>query len=293
MRIGILGGAKGWHAIALAEACRRLGHDPLLVDLATVESRLEGARASLRFGEVDLLGLDRVIVRNIPGGSLEQVIFRVDLLHILQDSGAAVLNPPRAIEACVDKHLAAARFAQAGIPTARTAVCQTAAQAMAAFRELGEDVVVKPIFGAEGRGVLRIDHPSLAERVFATLARTASVLLVQEFASNEGYDVRVFLVGEDAVACMQRRPSPGEFRANVTQGGCAAPFTPPDDWTELARRAAAALGARVAGVDLLPTRDRGAIVLEVNSSPGFRAISQVTRVDVAGRIVDFAAQFQG
>lgn len=293
MRIGILGGAKGWHSNALADACRRLGHDPLLVDLAAVESRLEGARASLRFGEVDLLELDRVIVRNIPGGSLEQVIFRVDLLHILHESGVGVLNPPRAIETCVDKHLAAARFAQAGIPTARTAVCQTAAQAMAAFHELGGDVVVKPIFGAEGRGMIRVDHPSMAERVFTTLARMSSVLVVQEFASNEGYDVRVFLVGGEAVASMRRRPATGEFRANVTQGGRASPFTPPDDWTALARQAAAVLGASLAGVDLLPTRDRGVIVLEVNSSPGFRALSRATHVDVAGRIVDFAVQLQG
>ncbi|MBY0460862.1 MAG: 30S ribosomal protein S6--L-glutamate ligase, partial [Gemmataceae bacterium] len=99
---------------------------------------------------------DAVLVRTMPSGSLEQVVFRMDLLHDAAASGMPVLNPPRAVEACVDKYLTTARLARAGIPTPPTAVSQRSADALIAFEELGGDVVLKPLFGSEGRGMCRI-----------------------------------------------------------------------------------------------------------------------------------------
>ena len=113
---------------------------------------------SLRTNEVELLEFDRVIVRSVPAGSLEQVIFRVDALHRLEATGVRVLNPARAIEACVDKYLAIARLNAAGLDVPRTVVCEGAEDAMTAFDALGSRVVVKPLFGAEGRGIMLIDN---------------------------------------------------------------------------------------------------------------------------------------
>ena len=95
----------------------------------------------------------------MPAGSLEQVVFRMDILH---SAKVPVLNPPRAVETCVDKFLTSARLAAAGLPTPETTACQTADDALAAFAELGGDVVVKPLFGAEGRGIAR--RPRSADR---------------------------------------------------------------------------------------------------------------------------------
>ena len=112
----------------------------------------------------------------MPPGSLEQVVFRMDLLHRLQARGAVVLNPPAAVETCVDKYLASARLAAAGLLVPPTAVCQHADAALEAFAALGGNVVVKPLFGSEGRGMVRVSDPETAWRVFRTLERTGAVL---------------------------------------------------------------------------------------------------------------------
>ncbi len=93
---------------------------------------------------------DAVIVRTMPPGSLEQVVFRMDVLGRLEVAGKVVVNPARAIEAAVDKYLASAKLSAAGLRTPRTIVCQTVDAAMTAFAALGGDVVLKPLFGAEG-----------------------------------------------------------------------------------------------------------------------------------------------
>ena len=108
----------------------------------------------------------------MPPGSLEQVVFRMDLLHRLQARGVRVLNPPRAVEICVDKYLATALLEAAGLRVPPTIVCQHADAALEAFEALGGDVVVKPLFGSEGRGMVRVTDPEMAWRTFRTLERT-------------------------------------------------------------------------------------------------------------------------
>src|SRR5205807_4545231 len=122
-----------------------------------------------------------VLVRTMPPGWLEQVVFRMDLLHSLQNARVRILNPPRACEICIDKYLATALLAADGLRVPATIVCQTAEAALAAFETLGRDVVVKPVFGSEGRGMLRVSDPELAWRTFRTLERTQSLIYLQEF----------------------------------------------------------------------------------------------------------------
>src|SRR5689334_18576049 len=113
-------GYPGWHVRDLRRAAAALGHSAEVVDFR---------RAT-------------VVVRTMPPGSLEQVVFRMDLLHRARARGVPVLNPPAALEACVDKYLATARLAAAGLPVPPTAVCQHADAALEAFHALGGDVVV-------------------------------------------------------------------------------------------------------------------------------------------------------
>ena len=116
-------------------------------------------------GGVDLAQLDAVLVRTMPPGSLEQVVFRMDVLARLEAQGLVVINPARAIEAAVDKYLATARLQAAGLRVPRTAVCQTVEEALGWFAELGGDVVLKPLFGSEGRGITRLVDEAFALRV--------------------------------------------------------------------------------------------------------------------------------
>ena len=105
-----------------------------------------------------------MIVRTMPPGSLEQVVFRMDCLGRYEAAGGVVINPARAIEAAVDKFLTSAKLQAAGLITPRTIVCQTADDALAAFEQLGGNVVLKPVFGSEGRGITRLNDEALAVR---------------------------------------------------------------------------------------------------------------------------------
>jgi ribosomal protein S6--L-glutamate ligase len=292
MQVVILGLPDSWHVQQLAAAGEALGHAVRVVPFQRLTGLLGGRRAELRVGDFDLLAADGVAVRGIPPGTLEQVVFRMDALHRLQAAGVPVLNPPAAIEACVDKYLATARLQAAGLPVPRTAVCEDLDEAMAAFAALGGDVVVKPLFGSEGRGMLRIEDESLAYRVLRTLVKTGGVLYLQEHVPHPGGDVRALVLGGRVLAGM-RRWSDADFRTNVSRGGRFERWDLPPAWQELAVRAAAAVGAVVAGVDLLAGPDGQPLVLEVNSTPGFQALVQTTAVPVPHEIMACLAAMAG
>lgn len=236
---------------------------------------------------VDLGCVDAVLVRTMPPGSLEQVVFRMDVLGRLEAVGKVVVNPARAIEAAVDKYLASAKLAASGLCTPRTVVCQTVDDAMRAFESLGRHVVVKPLFGGEGRGLTRFDDEGLAQRAFSLLVQLGAVLYVQEFIPHDGYDLRVLVVGRRMWG--MHRANPLDWRTNVSRGAAAEPVMLTGELAELARRAADAIEAPLAGVDLLPGRDGRLYALEVNAVPGWQALSRTLNVDIAEHVLQYVA----
>ena len=228
---------------------------------------------------------DAVLARIIPEGSLEQIIYRVDALHWLEDHGVPVMNSPRAIERCVDKFYTSALLREAGLDTPETVVCEGVDDAMAAVRAMG-DVIIKPLFGSMGHGMVRVSDPETAFRVIRALDITRSVFYVQRVIDHDGADVRAFVVGDRVVAAIERRAHDGGWRTNISLGGDARAVELPPDWCDRALRAARAVGADYAGVDLLPVRDGTVYALEVNGIPGWSGVQSVTSVDVAGAIVD-------
>jgi ribosomal protein S6--L-glutamate ligase len=279
MRLAILSAGDGWHVRDLRRAATQLGHDAVAVDFRRLH-------AGVVAGPPPLDGFDAVLVRTMPPGSLEQVVFRMDLLHRAAARGVRIHNPPRAVEACVDKYLATACLQAAGLSVPPTVVCQHADAALEAFAQLGGDVVVKPLFGSEGRGMVRVSDPELAWRTFRTLERTGSVLYLQQFVRHPGWDLRIFVLGGRVLTAMRRHGN-GDWRTNAAQGGQCEPTRAGPPEQHLALRAAAALGAEAAGVDLLAGPDGGWYVIEVNAVPGWRALAAVTGVDVAAAVVQF------
>ncbi|MSU80262.1 MAG: RimK family alpha-L-glutamate ligase [Gemmataceae bacterium] len=278
MKIAILSSGAGWHVRDLMRAAESLGHSAQPVDFRRVWASLPMTTS--------LSGYDAIIVRTMPPGSLEQVVFRMDVLHRLESAGVRVLNPPRALEVCVDKYLASARLESAGLPTPPTFICQDAESALEAFESLGGDVVVKPLFGSEGRGMVRISDVETAWRVFRTVERMQAVLYVQKFIAHPGWDLRVFVIAGRAIAAM-RRHAKDDWRTNVAQGGRAEPASLTQEEECLALAAAEAVGTPIAGIDLLPRPDGGYFVLEVNAVPGWRALAPTSGIDVAREIISY------
>jgi ribosomal protein S6--L-glutamate ligase len=282
MRMAFLSAGNGWHVQDLNRAARAAGHEGVNVDFRRIYAGVGVVSDSLA-------GFDAVIVRTMPPGSLEQVVFRMDVLHRLQARGVIVLNPPAAVEACVDKYLATAKLEATGLRVPPTIVCQHADAALEAFTSLGGDVVVKPLFGSEGRGMVRVSDSEMAWRTFRTLERTQSILYLQQYIPHQGWDLRAFVLNGKVLTAM-RRWANGDWRTNVAQGGRAEPARLTADEERLALRAADSVGAVAAGVDLLPGSDGHWYILEVNAVPGWRALAPITGVDVAAVLVDYLSQ---
>jgi RimK family alpha-L-glutamate ligase len=276
----------GWHVQDLRRAAELVDLKFDAVPFPRVVGRVGLGPSRIEAGGINLLEADGVLVRMMPPGSLEQVIFRMDALHRLESKGVPVLNPPRAVEASVDKYLALAMLDAQGIPVPPTWVGESASEAQAAFELLGGDVVVKPLFGSEGRGLVRVSDPELALRAFRTLERLGCVLYVQKHVENPGFDVRAFVLGGRVLGSIRRYAAIGEWRTNVSVGGRPEACVLEPDAERLALRSARAVGAVMAGVDLLPDLETGGwTVLEVNAVPGWRALGTTTGVDVAAAIL--------
>ena len=291
MQIVILNAGTGWHTDELCRALGERGHTGRVLPYEALVARLgtgRGVSPGLSIASAEILDADAVLPRIIPSGSLEQMIYRVDALHWIEKRGMPVMNSPRAIERSVDKFYTTALLQEAGLPTPETVVCEGATEAMTAVLAMG-DVIVKPIFGSMGHGMVRVSDPDVAFRVVRSLEQLRTVFYVQRTVDHGGRDIRVFVIGGRVLAAIERRAPDGQWRTNVSLGGAARPFELPASWEHLALCAAAAIGADYAGVDLLPSRDGTVFVLEVNGIPGWQGLKQATGIDVAGAIVEHLA----
>jgi RimK family alpha-L-glutamate ligase len=235
---------------------------------------------------------DAVIVRGIAGGTFEQVTVRLGILHALRELGVPVYNDARAIERSVDKSMTTFLLHRAGIPTPATWVGESKPHAQrVVMREAaaGRKVVLKPLFGSQGKGLMRLGPDAGGCTPLPPLEAYGELAYLQRFVKADdapGFDWRVLVVGGKAV-CAMRRVSE-HWVHNVAQGArCeAAVLTAP--LARLAERASAALSLDYAGIDLVPCREapEGAQVIEVNGVAAWRGLQTVTKFDIAACIVD-------
>src|SRR5712692_7380242 len=170
MHFVILSARAGWHTGELCRALAERRHSGRVLPYEGLVARLgTGAGGGLSIESTAIFDADAVLARIIPNGSLEQIIYRVDALHWIEKRGVPVMNSPRAIERSVDKFYTTALLQEAGLPTPETVVCEGAADAMAAIRAMlgrrpasGGDVIIKPIFGSMGHGLVRVSDPDVA-----------------------------------------------------------------------------------------------------------------------------------
>lgn len=289
MRIGILGPRQSCHAEALQKALNRRGISsdrfPITCFMAGISHK-----PHVRIKEQALEEYDAIIVRSIPTGSLEQVIFRIDVLHRLENVGVKIINSATTIERTVDKYYTSTLLEDEGIPTPRTLVTERFDQAMEAFQELG-DVTVKPLFGSQGRGMVRVCDEDTAHRVFKSLELGHYVYYLQEYIPHANWDIRAFVIGDDVVAAMVRRAD--GWKTNVTRKTRVEPLELSDELKQLSLRASHTLGADYAGVDILKAEKGGYYVIEVNGIPGWEGLQKTTKLDIADRIIEHVVKVVG
>ena len=284
MQIAILGNEGSWYVDDLHRAAQQRNHACQRVDFRRLTSTIEQQTLHEQAGDCSLSEMDAIIVRTMPPGTLEQVVYRMNTLIELERAGVTVLNPPRAIECAVDKFLTTARLSANQLQVPRTVVCESTEDAMEAFAEFHGDVVVKPIFGAEGRGIFRVSDTDLAFRSFRVIERLHQVIYLQEFIAHQGFDIRVMVLDGNILGGM-KRSHPTDFRTNVSREGAATVHEVTDQEAHTAITATRSVQATFAGVDLLYDADGICYVIEVNAVPGWRAFSKVNQIDVADLLI--------
>jgi len=284
VKIGILASQAGWHVLGLQAALERRGAVVERYSSTRLLARIAATpRVSVRGTPLD--DCAALLVRGIPTAALEQIIFRVDVLHRLENLGVRVINSATAIERSVDKYYTSSLLEDAGIPTPRTIVTEQFEEAVAAFDELGGDVIVKPLFGSEGVGMVRVSDRDLAHRVFRTLELGRYVYYLQEYIPHADWDIRAFVLGGRLLAAMKRRAN--GWKTNVAQGAESEPLRLDPDLEALSLRAAALVGADYAGVDIVCDQHGHPYVLEVNGIPGWRGLQRTVEFDVADAIAGY------
>jgi RimK family alpha-L-glutamate ligase len=231
---------------------------------------------------------DGVLVRDVPGGTLEQVVLRLDVLHALRELGVPVYNDARTIERTVDKAMTSVLLYRAGIPTPPTCVAEAPAEARAfleAETAAGQQVVAKPLFGSLGVGLRRLG-PGMDLPDPATCGGVWYLQRYIETGLGEGgwRDFRVLVVGGVPAAAMVRHGA--SWVGNVAQGARCEPSSPDPELERLAVAACAAVGADHAGVDLIRDSAGRLLVLEVNGIPAWRGLQTTTPIDLADLVVE-------
>jgi RimK family alpha-L-glutamate ligase len=282
-RILLFSATRDWHARALTSALKRRGTDVTVMRLESIEFDTT-ASTGMRLPRLDALP-DGALVRTLSSGSFEAVTRRLGVLHALSALGVPAWNTAVAIERCVDKSMTTFLLAQAGLPVPPTWTVEGIEGARRIAKEECREgpLVLKPLFGSQGRGLRLIsrmeDLPDEDE--------TAGVYYLQRFIAGEGpgfSDFRVLVIDGRAIAAMARHAP--TWITNVKQGGRPATISLTAEFADLACAAAAAAGASFCGVDLLRGTDGRIYVLEINSMPAWSGLQSVSKIDIAGALAD-------
>jgi RimK family alpha-L-glutamate ligase len=275
---------EGWCSTQLQEAMEKQNITPICFGYHPIIGRVNYTpEASVN--EINLANdIDAMITRPIGRGSLDEILFRMNLLHRLERLGLLIINPPLAIERSVDKYNSLTIFHENGLPVPRTAVTESHDEALVCFHELGGDVVVKPLFGSRGVGAARINDPDIAARVFRTISFHHGVLYLQQFINHGGSDIRAFVIGDRVVAAMRRVSA--NWKTNVSLGAKPVPLNLSEELQKLAIKAAKIIGCKITGVDLIEGPE-GPVLIELNSQPGWRGLQSVTKMNIADEIISY------
>ncbi len=285
-RVAVFTDDVDWHGARLAGAFAARGVEPIFLSLRDCSFELGASANGPRLPGFDGEMPDGVFVRMIAAGTLEQITFRLSVLHALRELSIPVYNDARGIERTVDKAMTSFLLRRAGLSTPATWVCESrdgAERVLARELRAGRELVLKPLFGSQGKGLRRLEPGS----ALPPEEEVMGVYYLQRFVPPKGpgwCDWRVLVVGGRAIVAMARHGQ--DWVTNVRQGARCVAASPEGALGRLAVRAAQAVGADYAGVDIIRDGGDRLRILEVNSMPAWKGLQGVTGLDIAQCLVD-------
>ena len=271
-----------WTGAALCSAVRRCGMHPVQFGLSNATSDISSGK--LYAGSVDLKELDAVVVRDLGPAARSDITFRFDILCQLRELGTEVINCPESIARAANKYVSSYLFQKNGIPTPMTLVTSDLYAAREFLVRSGR-AVVKPVFGYKGIGVECVKSDSSGARRLEGLLKRDGIVYMQEFIPNPGRDIRVFIVNREVAGSIYRVAPAGGWINNLSQGGLAKPCILTREQERLGLKAAEAIGAVYAGVDII--EGDKPYVIEINGTPSGKGIFEACGVDVTIGIAEY------
>lgn len=285
MKIAILSQNPSLYSTSrLKEAAEAAGHKAIVVDFLRCVVTVASHRPTVSHHKFDLSDVDAII----PRIGVSNTFYGTAIVRQFEMMGVYAINESQAITRARDKLRCLQLLSRKGIGLPVTGFAHNPKDIDALIEIVGgAPLVVKLLEGTQGIGVVLCETKQAAESVIEAFRGLDAQILVQEYLKEAGgADLRAFVVGDKIVAAMKRQGKPGEFRSNLHRGGTAEKIKLTPEERSTAKRAAKAMGLRVAGVDMLRS-NHGPVVMEVNSSPGLEGIEKYTGVDVAGKIIDY------
>ena len=289
MKIGILSrGPQNHSTRSLSEAAFNAGHTAEILDPFGFYLHIGGTGNRITYYGGQVEDFDVVI----PRLSRTTAQYGEEVVAHFEWIGTPIINRARPIAVARHKFHSLRILAQHGLPVPPSLTVGSSEFLQNAVARMGDyPFVLKPFYGTHGRGVMLVDTPTSLTSAVDALCDFHHDYVIQPFIQEAGgVDIRVLVVGGEAIAMMKRSAPPGEFRANIHKGGTGEVIALPEEYINIAIKAAAALELEIAGVDLLEA-NQGPVVLEVNPSPGFEELESVTGIDIAAAIIKFATEF--
>lgn len=224
------------------------------------------------------------LVRGFGAAPTQKIFFRLDLLRAIEEYGIKLINSRESLEIASDKFLTSIFLEKHKIPTPKTIVCENPEDALASFDILGGDIVLKPLYGSRGVGIVRINDKGFAENVLYALGQLNEIFYLQEYIEHNNRDMRVLVLGNKAVAGMYRLSD--NWKTNVHAGARVEPLELTSELKTLAINSARVTKTEIAGIDIMES-EKGLQVIEVNSIPGFTGLQKVTDFNIAEEIVNY------
>jgi len=284
LKIGLLASNEELYSNQrILEAGEERGHEMVFLNIKQCYMKLDASDPEVHYRGGRLLNdLDAVITRIRPSVTF----YGTALARQFESMGIHTCNTSSSIAQSRDKLFSLQLMLKKGLNIPTTGFANSPIDTNDLIEMVGgAPLIVKLLEGTQGRGVVLAETKKAAESVINAFKSLKANLLVQQFIKEaDGKDLRCFVIDGKVVASIERKAAPGEFRANIHQGGTASIVKITPEERALAVKAAKTLNLQVAGVDIIRSQS-GPLLLEVNSSPGLEGIETATGKDIAGMMI--------
>jgi len=265
----------------LQKEASNLGHDALMLDAKITQINTDSKKEDFNLGDV----------------VLERCVSYFRGLHFtasLEFLDIPVLNKFEVANICGNKMFMTLLLKKNNIPTPKTYFSFSSESAAKNLEKVGFPLVIKPIIGSWGRGVMPIKDKDTMEAIFEIRDITDSphdrIYYLQELINRPPRDIRVITVGDEPIAAMYRKSS-GGFKTNIALGADPELCEITKEMEDLAVKASKAMGGGILGIDLMEDNKRGLVVHEVNNTVEFKGLARVAQRNIPKEMIEYALNY--